>query len=203
MLTFLLKAFLITFSGVIVPGPVSALTISQGTRYSHYGVFVALGHGIVEIPIMILILFGFGKLFEINILNALIGLLGGFFLLKLSYSLFKGINNPQNTFKKYSAVPLQAGIVLTIANPGYLAWMATIGSILILNSYKYGIFGFIAYAVMHLTIDIIWLYFLSSLSYKGGQFFGKKLQKIIFLICGFSLLYIGMQFIYSATKKLF
>ena len=102
-----------------------------------------------------------------------------------------------------SNAPFQAGIIMTIANPAYLAWMATIGSILIINSYKYGILGFIAYTIMHLTTDIIWLYFLSALSFKGGQFFGKKLQKILFFICGIFLAFFSIRFIVIALKNLF
>ena len=203
MLAFLLGAFLITLSGVMIPGPVSALTISQGAKSPHYGAFVAFGHGIVEVPIMILILFGFGELFKITMVNTIIGLLGGLFLLKLSFDLFKGINEPKKVSNKYSSNPLSAGIILTLLNPAYIAWMATVGSILILGSYKYGILGFVLYTIMHLLTDIIWLYFLSALSFKGGQFFGNKLQKILFFICGVSLAFFSIRFIYIALKNIF
>jgi threonine/homoserine/homoserine lactone efflux protein len=43
---FLLEAVLISLSGVIAPGPVTAVTVSKGTKSPHAGAIIALGHGI-------------------------------------------------------------------------------------------------------------------------------------------------------------
>jgi len=203
MLAFLIEAFLISLSGVIIPGPVSTLTISQGAKSPHVGAMVALGHGIVEIPLMILILFGFGEILKITLIKTIIGLLGGLFLLKLAYDLLKGIKESKVQSNKYFTSPLKAGIVLTLANPAFIAWMGTIGSILILRSYTFGISGFFFYIILHWLTDFLWLYFLSILSFKGGQFFGKKLQQVLFTICGVFLLFFGANFIYEAVKIIF
>ena len=200
MLAFLLEASLLTLSGVIIPGPVSALTISQGAKSPHVGAIIAIGHGIIEIPLMVLILFGFGEILKITLIKTIIGLLGGLFLLKLAYDLLKGIKESKVQSNKYFTSPLKAGIVLTLANPAYLAWLATIGSILILRSYKFGLSGFLLYIALHWSVDIAWLYFLSILSFKGRQFFGKKLQQGLFAICGVFLLFFSAKFIYDAVK---
>jgi len=88
---FLIEAILISLSGVIAPGPVTAVTVSKGTKSPHAGAIIALGHGIVEIPLMILILYGFGDILKITYVKATIGLLGGLFLLKMGLGLLKGI----------------------------------------------------------------------------------------------------------------
>ena len=88
---FLLEAVLIFLSGVMAPGPVSAVTVSKGVKSPHAGAFIALGHGIVEIPLMILILCGFGEILKITYIKAAIGLIGGLFLLKMGIGLLKGI----------------------------------------------------------------------------------------------------------------
>lgn len=203
MLAFLLEAFLISLSGVIIPGPVSTLTISQGAKSPHVGAMVALGHGIVEIPLMILILFGFGEILKITFIRISIGLLGGLFLFKLAYDLLKGIKVSREESTKHFTSPLKAGIILTLANPAFIAWMATIGSILILRSYTFGVSGFFFYIILHWSTDFLWLYFLSTLSFKGGQFFGKKLQQVLFAICGIFLLFFSAKFIYDAVIIIF
>jgi len=154
MLAFLLEASLLTLSGVIIPGPVSALTISQGAKSPHIGAIIAIGHGIVEIPLMILILFGFGQFLKIAFIKTIISFLGGLFLLKLAYALLKGINESKEVSNNDLTSPLKAGIVLTLANPAYLTWLATIGSILVLRSYKFGLSGFLLYITLHWSVDI-------------------------------------------------
>jgi len=78
-----------------------------------------------------------------------------------------------------------AGIILTLANPYFLVWMATIGSILIFRSYTFGLLGFIAFMILRWFCDFFWCYFLSALSFKGGQFFGKNSNRDYFLFVEF------------------
>ena len=200
---FLLEAVLISLSGVIAPGPVTAVTVSKGTKSPHAGAIIALGHGIVEIPLMILILYGFGDILKITYVKAIIGLLGGLFLLKMGVGLLKGIKQAKIDSANGPSSPLRAGIILTLANPYFLIWMATIGSILIFRSYAFGLRGFTMFMIGHWSCDFLWLYFLSALSFKGGQFFGKRLQQVLFLICGVFLLFFSAKFIYDAAKIIF
>ena len=200
---FLLEAVLISLSGVIAPGPVTAVTVSKGTKSPHAGAMIALGHGMVEIPLMILILYGFGDILKMTYMKAIISLLGGLFLLKIGLDLLKGIKQAKIESNNSQSSPLRAGIILTLANPYFLVWMATIGSILIFRSYAFGLLGFIIFMIAHWSCDFLWLYFLSALSFKGGQFFGKKLQQVLFLICGVFLLFFSSKFIYDAAKIIF
>ena len=197
---FLLEAVLISLSGVIAPGPVTAVTVSKGTKSPHAGAMIALGHGMVEIPLMILILYGFGDILKITYIKAIIGLLGGLFLLKMGLGLLKGIKQIKIDSVNGPSSPLMAGIILTLANPYFLVWMATIGSILIFRSYAFGLLGFTLFMIAHWSCDFLWLYFLSALSFKGGQFFGKRLQQILFLICGSFLFLFSLKFISDAVK---
>ena len=200
---FLLEAVLISLSGVIAPGPVSAVTVSKGAKSPHAGAFIGLGHGIVEIPLMILILFGFGEILKITYIKATIGIIGGLFLLKMGIGLLQGIKQAKVDSTNGPNSPLMAGMILTLANPYFLLWMATIGSILIFKSYTFGLLGFVLFIIFHWSCDILWLYFLSALSFKGGQFFGKRLQQVLFAICGIFLLFFSAKFLYDAAKIIF
>ena len=201
--TFLLEAVLISLSGVMAPGPITAVTVSKGTKSPHAGAIIALGHGIVEIPLMILILYGFGEILKILYIKAIIGLLGGLFLLKMGLGLLQGIKQAKIDSSNDPHSPLMAGIILSLANPYFLIWWATIGSILIFRSITFGLLGFAIFMVLHWSCDFFWCYFLSALSFKGGQFFGKRLQQVLFLICGVFLLFFSSKFIYDAAKIIF
>ena len=200
---FLLEAVLISLSGVMAPGPITAVTVSKGTKSPHAGAIIALGHGIVEIPLMILIFYGFGEILKILYIKAIIGLLGGLFLLKIGLDLLQGIKQAKIDSSNDPHSPLMAGIILSLANPYFLIWWATIGSILIFRSITFGLLGFAIFMVLHWSCDFFWCYFLSALSFKGGQFFGKRLQQVLFLICGVFLLFFSSKFIYDAAKIIF
>jgi len=203
LFSFLIKAIIISLSGVMAPGPITAVTVSKGTQQSHSGAIIAIGHGIVELPLMILILVGFGQFLEISWVKVLIGVLGGLFLFNMGIGLLKSIRNTQISQVHQQYTPLQAGVVLTIANPYFLIWWATIGAMLITGAYQFGIWGLIAFILVHWSCDFFWLYFLSSLSFKGGQFFGRRLQQIIFAFCGMFLLFFSGKFIYDAMAIIF
>lgn len=66
LLTFLIGAVFISLTGVMAPGPVTAVTIGEGSKSPHAGAFVAIGHGIVEFPLMIAIFYGFGYLLSLS-----------------------------------------------------------------------------------------------------------------------------------------
>jgi threonine/homoserine/homoserine lactone efflux protein len=201
--SFLLRAVIISLSGVMAPGPITAVTVSKGTEHPYSGAMIAIGHGIVEFPLMILIMVGFGQFLEVTWVKVTIGVLGGLFLLKMGIGLLKNINDVHigQSHQQYSA--LQAGMVLSIANPYFLVWWATIGAILITGAYQFGLWGLVAFALVHWSCDFFWLSFLSSLSFKGGQFFGKRLQQVLFAVCGVFLLLFSGKFIYDAMAIVF
>ena len=55
LLLFLGQVVVISLSGVMAPGPVTAAAIGMGARSRYAGMLLAIGHGIVEFPLMILI----------------------------------------------------------------------------------------------------------------------------------------------------
>jgi threonine/homoserine/homoserine lactone efflux protein len=111
--------------------------------------------------------------------------------------MFISIKEAELKSGKYSSEPITAGIILSLGNPYFLVWWATIGSSLIMRSIEFGIHGIMLFVVVHWLCDFVWSYILSTLSFKGGRLMGKIFQKIIFSICGGSLLFFGGKFIYD------
>ena len=199
-ISFMLKAALISLSGVLSPGPITAVTVSKGTEHPLTGLYVAIGHAIVELPLMILIAVGLDKYLQINWVRVAIGVLGGLFLFKMGFGLLKNIFSTKIGYDNFNYTPIQAGVILSISNPYFLIWWSTVGAMLLSGAYQFGMVGVILFMLIHLGCDFLWYIFLSSLTFKGGQFFGQRLQQVLFAICGLFLLFFSGKFLYDAIN---
>jgi threonine/homoserine/homoserine lactone efflux protein len=93
-------------------------------------------------------------------------------------------------------------VLLSIGNPYFLVWWATVGAALILRSVRFGPLGFLAFGLAHWTCDFVWDYLLSAISFKGGQIFGRRFEKGVLLACGGFLLFFGGRFIFDGASRL-
>jgi len=195
LLTFLMGAIVISLSGVMAPGPLTTVTVGEGAKSPHAGAIIAVGHGIVEFPLMVAIFYGFGYFIDIAPVKAGISLIGGLFLLIMAVGMFQSIKGVEIGQETSARSPLTAGMALSLGNPYFIIWWATVGASLALSSVRFGLIGFVLFALVHWLCDFIWLYFLSALSFKGGRFFGKIFQKAVFAVCGVFLVFFGLKFI--------
>jgi threonine/homoserine/homoserine lactone efflux protein len=202
-LTFLFEAMLISLSGVMAPGPITAVSIGRGNQSPHAGALVAIGHGVVEIPLMMFIFYGFGYLFQLVQAKLIIGFAGGVFLVLMAVGMFRSVRQVELNSRTYGHSPIVAGILLSLGNPYFLIWWATVGTALILRSGSFGILAFFIFAFAHWSCDFLWCYFLSTVSFKGRQFLGPRFQKIVFTTCGVVLLFFGTKFLIDAARLFF
>jgi len=194
---FLSTVVLISFSGVASPGTLTAVTVAKGLQNKYSGVLVSIGHGIVELPLIFLIYFGFTKIFYLPLLKTLIGLIGGIILIFLGITIFK-TKKVSQTDLSYRA--MFSGVIATISNPYFFIWWLTIGNSLILTSINFGKLAIIIFSIVHLLCDFIWYTFLSFFVYKTKSFFHQKVYKIITTICGVLLILFGIFFIINFSN---
>lgn len=200
---FLSEAILISLSGVMAPGPITAVVVGKGNQSPHAGALVALGHGIVEIPLMVAVFFGVGSLLDAPYVRAGIGIAGGLFILWMGIGMLRSIRQEAVAQSQDSRSPILAGILFSVGNPYFLVWWVTVGAALILRSVEFGLVGFVAFALGHWLCDLLWDWFLSVVSFKGGQFFGNKFQQAVFLISGILLLFFGSRLMFDAVTRIF
>jgi threonine/homoserine/homoserine lactone efflux protein len=203
LILFLIQVFIISISGAMQPGPVTATAITMGTRSRWAGSLVAVGHGIVEFPLMVLIIFGLGTIFQKTSAQIAIGILGGFALLYMAYGMFKTNSHPidaQGGAKKDK--PVLAGVILTVSNPYFLIWWATVGLGLATSATKLGLHAFVLFAVVHWLVDFMWVTALSFASFHGTTLFGPKVQQRVMQVCAGAMLFFGLFFLYKAGVML-
>jgi threonine/homoserine/homoserine lactone efflux protein len=204
VVAFLFTATTVSLSGVMAPGPMTAATFAAGTRSKHAGVLIALGHAVVEFPLMVLIIAGAGRLFQQEPVRIGIGFAGGAFLVFMGVQLLNALNSATDTATDTeSRHPFVTGIVLTGANPYFLIWWATVGLVLATQAVELGPLAFVLFAVLHWLCDLIWLECLSFASFKGAECFGHRAQQCISLVCGIMLLGFGAKFVCDAGFSLF
>jgi threonine/homoserine/homoserine lactone efflux protein len=203
LILFLVQVFVISFSGALQPGPVTATAITMGARNRWAGALLAVGHGIIEFPLIVLIILGLGKVFQRSETQIIIGSAGGVVLLYMAYSMFRGAGRAAEVeVDTRKDNPVLAGIVLTVSNPYFLIWWATVGLALATEATKFGLYAFALFAIVHWLVDLIWVTALSFASFHGTTLLGPKLQTVILKICAAAMLVFGLFFLYNAVSLL-
>jgi threonine/homoserine/homoserine lactone efflux protein len=198
MLPFLLSTVAISLSGVMAPGPITAATLAAGGRSRHAGAMIALGHAVVEMPLIFLLVVGVGSFLESSTVRAGIGLAGGAVLLLMGTQLLMGLRRENADLEApVQRHPFVTGIVLTGANPYFLVWWATVGLALATKAGKFGVLALLLFAVVHWLCDLGWLEVLSVIGHKGTEVFGRRAQLMITVVCAVMLLGFGLKFLYD------
>ncbi len=201
MLAILSSMVVISFSGVMAPGPMFAVTLTKSYKSPWAGTQIALGHAVVEVPLILLIYFGFAQFFQNNVVQMVLSILGGGMIIWMGVSMFRsrtevvrgGKDSPYNAFV--------AGIFTSGFNPFFLLWWATIGSMLLMRFLDFGTAGLIIFIVVHWLCDLVWLSFVSVTIYKTHSLWRRGVQEWLFIGCSLLLVGFGIWFMVSGIQK--
>jgi len=200
MLPILLSVVVISFSGVMAPGPMFAVTLAKSYRSPWAGTQIAVGHAVIEVPLILLIYFGFAQFFENSLVQLGLSVVGGGMIFWLGIAMFraraevvqKGKDLPYNAFV--------AGILTSGFNPFFLLWWATIGSMLVMKFLDFGTMGLMVFIVVHWLCDLGWLSLISILVYRTHSLWGRKFQEGLFIACSLLLAGFGAWFLISGIQ---
>ena len=200
MLPLLLSVVVISFSGVMMPGPVFAVTLAKSYQSPFAGTKVALGHAVIEVPLILLIYFGFAQFFQNVTVQLVLSILGGGMIIWLGISMFRVRTEVVRKGKDVSYGAILAGILTSGLNPFFLLWWATIGSMLIMRIIEFGTTGLILFIIVHWLCDLIWLSLVSNVVYRTHTLWGQKFQEWIFIACSLLLVGFGVWFLVSGIQ---
>ncbi len=201
MISFLVQVILISLTGVMAPGAVTAATLAHGSRNRWAGVWLAVGHGVVEIPLIFILILGLGTVLKTDAAKIGIGVVGGAFLVYLGVITFRepAASGP-GAEKTRPAGPLLTGLVLSATNPYFLFWWATVGLNMALQAKGFGLYALIIFAAVHWSCDLIWLTILSLTAFHGTAILSMKNQKWILGFCGAAMIGFGLKFFINAIQ---
>jgi len=197
MLSFLLSVVAISLSGVMMPGPLFAVAIAKSYKSRFAGAQIAVGHALVEIPLMLLIYFGFAQFFQEELAQIILSVLGGGVLVWLGIGMLRTKTRVIERGKDLPYNSVVAGVVTSALNPFFILWWATIGSMLIMSSLDFGMTGFALFIPTHWLCDLVWLSFVSILVHKTQSLWGRKFQEGLFIGCSLLLIGFGVWFLIS------
>ena len=195
---FAIMVVAISASGVMSPGPLFSANIIYGLKEGKIaGLKIAVGHTIVEFPLIILLGTGIitSNIFpEFRVLIAVIGALGLFAFAGLQIkSIFQ--KNFQKNIKP-SRGPILAGIFLSALNPFFIIWWLTVGLKLITESIElWGFLGIIILFLFHIWMDYVWLYIVAFFASKSRNFLSNRNYKILVISLAIVLIYFGLKFL--------
>jgi threonine/homoserine/homoserine lactone efflux protein len=198
---FLGSVMLISLSGVLMPGPLFAVTIKKAAKSKISGALIAVGHGIVEFPLIFLIYFLLSQ-FEIpNYVQVAVGLVGGLLMIFMGLQTFRNRNKVEAATVSFKRDSVLAGVWTTAANAGFILWWLTIGTTLILNAKLFGFIGFSVFAGVHWLCDFSWYTVVALLIFKSQRFWTKRVHLGITLFCVAVFIGFGAYFFSSALMS--
>jgi threonine/homoserine/homoserine lactone efflux protein len=190
----------ISLSGVMMPGPMFAVTLAKSFKSPFAGARIALGHAVVEVPVILLIYFGFAQIFEDKLVQIILSLAGGAMIVWLGVSMFRARARVVREGKDLSYSAFTAGIITSGLNPFFLLWWATVGSLLVVRFLEFGLGGLAIFTISHWLVDLVWLSFVSVLVYRTHRFWGKRFQEGVFITNSLLLVGFGVWFMVSGIQ---
>ncbi len=198
ILEFAILVIVISASGVMAPGPLFAASVSYGLREgTKAGFKMAIGHTIVELPLVILLGIGVFSLESFPEFRTIISIFGAitlfvFAIIQIRTTLRRkelGLSNPKQG-------PLIAGILLSALNPFFIIWWLAIGFKLISDAMLLWSFaGILIVFGLHIWMDYAWLGTVSFLASKSSKILSNKNYKIVMIGLSLMLIYFGIMFL--------
>ncbi len=195
---FAIIVIIISASGVMAPGPLFAANVSYGLREgTKSGIKMAVGHTIVEFPLIILLGIGVFSLESIPEFKTIISIAGAITLFIFAYfQIKKTLQKNQDIQSTLKHSPLITGIALSALNPFFIIWWLTIGFKLISDAMLIWAFsGILIVFVLHIWMDFVWLGGISFLASKSSRIISNRNYKMIMIGLSLSLVYFGITFL--------
>ena len=196
---FLLSVAGISLTGVMMPGPMTAATIAKGYSDRNAGALIAVGHAVIEIPLIAAIYLGFGHFFSSPQAVQVTHIVGGLMLFYLGFRMFRTAGNAVGEIGGLPTSSLITGIVVTGTNPAFYVWWMTVGMALIVNAADFGFSGIVLLTLVHWPCDLAWYEFLSVGMFKSRKWWTQKVQRIVFSACASMLIGFGIWFCIRAS----
>lgn len=188
-----------------MPGPLFAVTISETPRRGWLtGPILVAGHGVLEVSLVFLIIFGLGSFLQRGETFIIVAFFGGLFLFFMALSMFRSL--PKLTLSIESKKQLRfslflSGVLLSLANPYWSLWWATIGVTYLVQSMEIGILGIIAFFVGHILGDLAWYSAVSVGVWRGKTLLNDNIYRKIVFFCALILMGFSLYFVWKGIDK--
>ena len=200
-----ISSFLIALSGALMPGPLLSATISEsGRRGWKVGPLFMLGHGVLEAMLIVGLFLGLAPLLVSNIAFIIIAFAGGGFMIWMALGMFRSLPKLTLTGEKVKSgksLPI-TGALMSLANPYWIIWWATIGLGYVMIAGNLGFPGVLAFFLGHILADLAWYAFVSLAIHKGRDVLPDRVYRWLIAFCAVFLLGYAGYLLYNGVDLL-
>jgi len=194
----IVSTIIVSVSGALSPGPLTASAVTIGTRrFAKGGFLIALGHMLFEFPYVLIIASLYSSigvfLKSVNVNYALTFaillfiLFFSYLVIKEGFSVIKSGVSQMRESRDYALNPVLVGIILTGLNPYFLLWWLSVGLPLIQLSMSMGLPFFLLMYGSHIWMDYFWLTLMGFAGESGVKILKSKGYGVLLIILGLIL----------------
>lgn len=206
LLTIFASSFIIAFSGAMMPGPLLTITISESPRRGFItGPLLIAGHAVLEMVLITALLLGLAPFFQMPSVFVVTALTGALILLWMAMNMFRSLPSLNISWEEDKTTnnhPVINGILMSVANPYWIIWWATIGLGYILYSWQFGLWGIAFFFAGHILADLSWYSLISAAVSRGRSFLNNRLYRALTAACAVFLVIFACYFAYAGYDKL-
>ena len=205
-----LSWWLVSLSGVMMPGPVSAMAITEGTRRGPVaGPLITVGHAAAEAVMLGLLVLGMNRVLQQPAVVGAIGILGGAVLAWMGWGIAGAawrnrLDPPAEAVGRSAGRSLvRTGLLTTVTNPYWLLWWATVGAAYFVRFTRFGPLAVAGlFFIGHLSLDLGWNSFLALVVGAGRGKIPARAFRVVLGGCGVFLIGMSLYFVYSGVNFL-
>jgi threonine/homoserine/homoserine lactone efflux protein len=181
-------SMIVALSGAMMPGPLLTVTISELVRRGAIaGPLLVAGHAVLELLLVVALMLGLSPLLKNGFFFVLVALAGGATMFWMAFGMFRSlptltVNNSVAVDRKNNLVV--AGALMSLANPYWIIWWATIGIGYITHCQKMGSTGVGVFYSGHVFGDVLWYVAISIAISKARILFSDRTYQVVIGCCG-------------------
>lgn len=197
-------SFVLGLSGALMPGPLLTMTIGEAARKGFAaGPLLVLGHALLELFLVTCFFFGFGVYLAKPGIFAAVAIVGSFLLLWMAFGMLRGWRGLTIELTGNSPAcryPVLYGSLVSISNPYFLLWWATVGIGYIAVAQQSGWWGVAFFYIGHILSDFFWYSLVALGVTMGRRFISDGIYQGIVVVCAVFLIMFAFYFGYSGIK---
>jgi threonine/homoserine/homoserine lactone efflux protein len=209
LLTLFASSFFLALSGAMMPGPLLTATIGESVkRGAKAGPLIMSGHALLEGVLVVALMLGLGPLLRRELFFVAVSFAGAAILAWMAVGMLRSVSSLEidwggrsieTTGVKTSGGGnvVASGVLLSIANPYWVVWWATIGLTFLTRCSEAGILGILFFFFGHQAADFAWYSVVSTAVGKGRRFFSTRIYRGIIAVSAVVLLGFAIYFGWS------
>ena len=195
-------AFVVALSGAMMPGPFLTVTITRTlTRGWLSAALMLVGHALLEGALLIGFAFGLQAFLRHPTVATVLAVAGGGILLWMGQDLLRGAVRGSVVPDMGIAQPAESrlgpilqGVTVSLSNPYWTLWWATIGVKLASDGLAIGLVGIVAFFIGHQLGDVAWYGSVIAAVSRGRGLLRDRPYRALIGVCALFLIYLGLRF---------